>query len=78
MTATTHIPATDVDRRLVFGTYRRDGIEHEVLAVRKHGGPWQLIEAAGEGTAVVESFFSDEELDAVRAVAEMYLAEMRS
>ena len=78
MNATKHTPAASHDERIAFGGYSRDGADHTVVAVRGHGTQWRLLDVAGETATVVESFFPDEGPDAVEAVAELYLAEMRS
>ena len=78
MTATEHTPAASHDTHIAFGGYSRDGAEHMVAAVRDHTTPWRLLDVTGEAVTVVESFYPDEGPDAVEAVAELYLAEMRS
>ena len=78
MTATKHTPAASHDERIAFGGYSRDGAEHTVVAVRDHAAPWRLLDVTGETATMIESFFPDEGPDAVQAVAELYLAEMRS
>lgn len=64
-------------RSVACGSYRDDGVEHTVVAIREDGEPWKLLDIATDATSVVESFYPDEELEAVHAVAEMYLAEKR-
>lgn len=64
-------------RSVACGAYRDDGVEHTVVAIREDGEPWKLLDIATHATSVVESFYPDEELEAVHAVAEMYLTEKR-
>lgn len=78
MNALKHTPAASHDERIAFGGYSRDGADHTVVAVRDHATPWRLLDVTGETATVIESFFPDEGPDAVEAVAELYLAEMRS
>lgn len=78
MNATKHIPAAAHDERVAFGGYVHDDVAHEVVAIRNEGGAWRLVDGFGNTATVIESFFPDEEPEAVRAVAEMYLSEMRS
>ena len=77
MTATKHTAPASHDERIAFGGYSRDGADHTVVAVRDHTTPWRLLDVTGETVTVIESFFPDEGPDAVQAVAELYLAEMR-
>lgn len=78
MTATQHTPAASHDERIAFGGYSRDGADHTVVGVRGHGASWRLMDVTGATATLIESFFPDEELDAVQAVARLYLAEMGS
>lgn len=78
MNATEHTQAASHDERIAFGGYSRDGADHTVVAVRDHATPWRLLDVTGETVAVIESFFPDEAPDAVQALAELYLAEMRA
>ena len=78
MTATQHTAAANHDKRIAFGGYSRDGAEHTVVAVREHAAPWRLWDVTGETATTIETFFADEERDAVQAVAELYLTEMRA
>lgn len=78
MTATQDTPAASHERRIAFGGYSRDGAEHTVVAVRDHAAPWRLFDVTGDTVTLIERFFPDEERDAVRALAELYLAEMRA
>ena len=78
MTATQHTPAASHDKCIAFGGYSRDGTEHTVVAVRDHAAPWRLLDVTGETATTIETFFADEERDAVQAVAELYLTEMRA
>ena len=78
MTATQHTPAASPDKRIAFGGYSRDGAEHTVVAVRDQAAPWRLFDVTGETATTIETFFADEERDAVQAVAELYLTEMRA
>jgi len=78
MTATQQTPAASHDERIAFGGYSRDGAEHTVVAVRDHAAPWRLLDVAGDTVTLIETFFPDEQRDAVQAVAELYLAEMRA
>lgn len=63
-------------RSVACGTYRDDGIEHTLVAIREDGEPFKLLDIATCATAVVESFYPDEELEAVHAVAELYIDDM--
>lgn len=78
MTATKHTPAASHDERIAFGGYSCDGAEHTVVAVRDHAAPWRLFDVTGDTETTIETFFADEERDAVQAVAELYLTEMRA
>ena len=78
MTASQHTPAASHEKRIAFGGYSRDGAEHTVLALRDHAAPWRLFDVTGETATTIETFFADEERDAVQAVAALYLAEMRA
>lgn len=78
MTAAEHTPAASHDTHIAFGGYSRDGAEHAVVAVRDHAAPWRLFDVTGNTTTTIETFFADEERDAVQAVAELYLTEMRA
>ena len=78
MTASQHTPAASHEKRIAFGGYSRDGAEHTVVAVRDHAAPWRLFDVTGETATTIETFFADEERDAVQAVAALYLAEMRA
>lgn len=78
MNATKHTPAASHDERIAFGGYIRDGADHTVVAVRQRGGPWQLLDVTGDTVTLIERFFPDEERDAVQALAELYLMEMRA
>lgn len=78
MNATQQTQAASHDERIAFGGYSRDGAGHTVVAVRGRATPWRLLDVTGEMVTVIESFFPDEGPDAVEAVAELYLAEMRS
>ena len=78
MSATKHTPAASHDTPIEFGGYSRDGAEHTVVAVRDHAAPWRLVDLTGDTATTIETFFADEELDAVQAVAELYLTEMRA
>lgn len=77
MTITKHSPRASRER-VAFGAYERDDVGHEVVAVRDDTGPWRLADVTDARQALIEAFAADEELEAVRAVAEMYLAEMTS
>ena len=77
MNSTQQTPAASQHERLAFGGYIHEGADHTVVAVRQRGGPWRLFDITGETVTVIESFFPDEGPDAVGAVAELYLAEMR-
>ena len=48
------------------------------MAVRDHAAPWRLLDVTGDTATTIETFFADEERDAVQAVAELYLTEMRA
>jgi hypothetical protein len=78
MTATKHSALPSHDEQMAFGGYVSDGADHMVVAVRRRGGPWQLLDVAGETVTLIERFFPDEERDAVQGLAELYLAEMRA
>ena len=78
MTATQHSRAAGHDERIAFGGYSHDGAKHTVVAVRDHAAPWRLFDVTGETATTIETFFADEERDAVQAVAELYLTEMRA
>ena len=78
MTATKHTAVPSHDEHVAFGGYVSDGADHAVVGVRGHGASWRLMDVMGETATLIESFFPDEELDAVQAVARLYLAEMRS
>ena len=78
MNALKHTPAASHDERIAFGGYSRDGADHTVVAVRDHATPWRLLDVTGDTATTIETFFADEERDAVQAVAELYLAEMRA
>jgi hypothetical protein len=58
------------------GSYREDGVEHALVAIRENDGPWKLLDITADATAVVESFYPDEELEAVHAVADLYIHDM--
>jgi hypothetical protein len=77
MTTTRHNEATTAEQRVAFGGYRLDGVEHNVVAARDDSAPWRLFDIAGNTTIVIESFYADEAFDAVQAVAEMYLTDVR-
>lgn len=77
MTITTRSPEMSGERRITFGGYDRDGTVHELVAVRPDGGGWQLRDITAEAVTMIETFAVDEGVAAVRAVADMYLAEMR-
>lgn len=78
MTATQHTRAASHETHIPFGGYSRDGAEHTVVAVRDHAAPWRLLDVTGDTATTIETFFADEERDAVQAVAELYLTEMRA
>ena len=78
MTATQHTRAASHETHIAFGGYSRDGVEHTVVAVRDHAAPWRLLDVTGDRATTIETFFADEERDAVQAVAELYLTEMRA
>lgn len=63
-------------RSVACGSYRDDGVEHTLVATREDGEPWKLLDIATHATAVIESFYPDEELGAVQTVAELYIADM--
>jgi hypothetical protein len=76
VTATTESGAGGNQQRVELGAYVRDDAEH-VVATRTQDSPWQLLDTTGDITSVIESFYRDEDLDAVRAVAELYAADRR-
>jgi hypothetical protein len=78
MNATKHTAPASQDERIAFGGYSRDGADHTVVAVRDHATPWRLLDVTGETATTIETFFADEERDAVQAVAALYLTEMRA
>lgn len=78
MTAARNNPQASHEEHIAFGGYVRDGADHTVLAVRDHDAPWRLLDVSSERVTLIEPFLRDEEPDAVQAVAELYLAEMRS
>lgn len=78
MTAAEHDRSSSDARRVVFGAYVREGIEHTLVALRDDEAPWTLIEIARDTTNVIETFYRDEELDSVQAVAKLYLADRRT
>lgn len=78
MTATKHTRVASHDTHIAFGGYSRDGAEHTVVAVRDHAAPWRLVDLTGDTATTIEAFFADEERDAVQAVAELYLTEVRA
>lgn len=47
-----------------------------LVASRDPDGRWQLLDTTGDATSVIETFYLDEELDAMQAVAELYLDDM--
>lgn len=75
MTSIKHERASDASSRVFCGTYARDGVEHRLVATREDDAPWRLLDVDRDTTIVIESFYPDEELDAVEAVAALYLAE---
>lgn len=77
MTITKRSPKTSVERRVAFGGYEHDGIAHDVVAARPNGGSWRLSDVTYSAETTIETFAVDEDIDAVQAVAQMYLAEMR-
>lgn len=77
MTITKRSPRASSQERASFGAYDRDEVGHEVVAVRDPSGSWRLEDVTEEAVTLIEPFAADEELDAVQAVAELYLAEMR-
>lgn len=62
-------------RSVACGSYLDGGGEHALVAIRENGEPWKLLDIACDATSVIESFYPDEELEAVHAVAEMYIAD---
>ena len=69
MTASQHTPAASHDERIAFGGYIC--ADHAVVAVRDHAAPWRLFDVTGEAATTIETFFADEERDAVQAVTEL-------
>ena len=63
-------------RSVACGSYRDHGVEHALVAIREDGEPWKLLDIATHATAVIESFYPDEELEAVHAVADLYIDDM--
>ena len=75
MTSIKHERASGASSRVFCGTYARDGVEHTLVATREDDARWRLLDVDRDTTTVIESFYPDEELDAVEAVAALYLAE---
>lgn len=63
-------------RSVACGSYRDDDVEHTLVAIREDGEPWKLLDIATHATAVIESFYPDEALGAVQAIADLYLVDM--
>lgn len=78
MIATKHTAVPSHDEQVAFGGYVSNGADHTVVAIRHRGGPWQLLDVTGDTVTLIERFFPDEERDAVQALAELYLAELRA
>lgn len=78
MTATQRDLTADGQQRVALGVYVRDGVDHTIVAIRDDGEPWGLLDTTDRTTMVIESFYPDEDIDAVRAVADLYVAEMRA
>lgn len=77
MTIAKRPPEMSGERRITFGGYDREGTLHELVAVRPDGGGWQLRDITAEAMTTIETFAIDEDVAAVRAIADMYFAEMR-
>lgn len=77
MTITKRSPRASRNR-VSCGAYQQDDVGHELVAIRDDTSPWRLVDVTDAGQVLIEAFAADEELDAVRAVAEMYLGEMTS
>ena len=75
MTATEHNGSSGDGRRVLCGSYVHGGVEHILLAMREDDARWRLLDVDRDTTTVIESFYPDEELDAVRGVAKLYLAD---
>ena len=75
MNSIKHDRASDVSSRVVCGTYARDGVEHTLVATREDDAGWRLLDVDRDTTTVIESFYPDEGLEAVQAVAALYLAD---
>ena len=75
MTSIKHERASDASSRVLCGTYALDGVEHTLVATRVDDARWRLLDVDRDTTTVIESFYPDEELDAVEAVAALYLAD---
>ena len=78
MTSIKHERASDASSRVFCGTYARDGVEHTLVAAREDDARWRLLDVDRDTTTVIESFYPDEEFDAVQAVATLYLADRRT
>lgn len=75
MTSLKHEGASHSSSRVFCGTYARDGVEHTLVATREDEVRWRLLDVDRDTTTVIESFYPDEEFDAVEAVAVLYLAD---
>jgi hypothetical protein len=63
----------------VGGRYRSPGERHEVLVTRHPSGRWQVVDAAGSQTVVVETLTGhDDRLDQALALARDYAAEQQA
>ncbi|MGI8731547.1 MAG: hypothetical protein ACR2LK_16450 [Solirubrobacteraceae bacterium] len=75
MTCIKHERASHASSRVFCGTYAQDGVEHTLIATREDDARWRLLDVDRDTTNVIESFYPDEEFDAVEAVAALYLAD---
>ncbi|MGI8730435.1 MAG: hypothetical protein ACR2LK_10680 [Solirubrobacteraceae bacterium] len=75
MTSLKHERASDASSRVFCGTYAQDGVEHTLVATREDDARWRLLDVDRDKTIVIESFYPDEGLEAVQAVAALYLAD---
>ena len=63
---------------ITLGTYTRDGTQHTVIAARDPDKTWQLLNIAGGEATIIETLLPDEDEPEIRAIADMYLQEMRA
>ena len=75
MTTTEHNRTSGSGRRVFCGSYVHGGVEHILVAMREDNALWRLLDVDRDTTIVIESFYPDEEFDAVQAVAALYLAD---